>query len=559
MHRSRRVRSRIAALAGLGLAGLGLAGSVAVAGATPTATAATDRASSTGPVYGGTLTFGTDTEPVCWNPQRSGQQNSYPLIRNFAESLVGQESATKFVPWLAQSWTVSPNGLDYTFHLRPNVYFSDGERLTAAAVKQNFDFIANPKNAESGALQLAYYQESVVVNPTTVEVVLKQPDSTLLESISSIALAILAPKTLDGETGSNQACDANDTLIGTGPFTIGTYVRGQQITFDRNPRYDWAPGYAAHNGKAYLDKIVYRFLPVTSVREGALEAGQVDAIEGVQPTDVASIKSNPNLWFSVGPTTGFAFSLNLNYRKGILADPDVRLALRDGFNLTQIVNSLYEGTVPRAWSSIAQDSPYFDTKLENTWGDNVKQANKLLDEDGWTGRDSQGYRTKDGQPLVVDVQYPTAYIRDNRDVLIQAIAAQLKQNVGMDLDLQEITSGTFEQELENGTWDIYPDTLPIEQPALMFDELQGSGGFLFAPEGGSDGKINAWIAAARATSSYSKEKTLLDDIQTRLIQNAFVVPLYDPTYNIAANKKVHGLGYEYQQNSWANGYDVWIS
>ena len=75
-------------------------------------------------------------------------------------------------------------------------------------------------------------------------------------------------------------------LAGTGPFVFENYTRGQSVLFVKNPDYQWAPGYAAHQGPAWLDRVHVRFLPEYAVRAGALSSGQVDVIEGVQPTDI---------------------------------------------------------------------------------------------------------------------------------------------------------------------------------------------------------------------------------------------------------------------------------
>ncbi|MFX8871854.1 ABC transporter substrate-binding protein, partial [Acinetobacter baumannii] len=92
------------------------------------------------------------------------------------------------------------------------------------------------------------------------------------------------------------------------------------------------------------------------------------------------------------------------------------------------------------------------------WGNDIAGANKLLDEAGWTGRDSEGFRTKDGKRLSIEVGYPQPYVRDNRDILIQGVQASLRKNVGLDLNLRLITAGEYAKNNANGTWTIYPNT-----------------------------------------------------------------------------------------------------
>lgn len=345
------------------------------------------------PVAGGEVSWGITTEPVCFDPHRSGQQNSFILIRNYVDSLVGKKADGSFAPWLAKSWTISADGLEYDFVLRDDVTFTDGAAFDAEAVKTNLDYVSNPKNTAIAATFLEYYDHSQVVSAHEVKIVLSRPDSATLESLSSVKLGFLSPKTL---TNGADLCSGGPGLVGTGPFIFQNYQRGQSARFVKNPNYKWGPGYAKHDGAAYLDAVTYRFIPEYAVRAGALTSGQVDLIEGVQPSDIPLFKDAEGFQYLVGPSAETSFTLNINYTHGVATDVRVRQALRDGFDVDAVVKSLYLGTVPRAWSNIGPDNPAYNKALVGTWGNNLPKANALLDEAGWTSRDAQGYRTKDG-------------------------------------------------------------------------------------------------------------------------------------------------------------------
>ncbi len=190
-------------------------------------------------------------------------------------------------------------------------------------------------------------------------------------------------------------CGGGASLAGTGPFVFERYSRGQSVSFMRNKDYKWAPGYAAHNGPAYLDRVTLRFLPEAAVRAGALTSGQVDLIEGVQPTDVALFADQTEFKLLTGPSgASTSFTLNVNYTKPPADDVRVRRALRDGFDLEPLVRQIYLGTVPRAWSIIGPRNPAYNKALVKSWGNDVAGANRLLDEAGWIGRDSEGFAQK---------------------------------------------------------------------------------------------------------------------------------------------------------------------
>jgi peptide/nickel transport system substrate-binding protein len=171
--------------------------------------------------------------------------------------------------------------------------------------------------------------------------VLTRPDSTFLESTSNVKLGIISPKSLE----NGDLCGGGPALAGTGPFVFDRYTRGQSATFVRNKAYNWGPGYAAHTGPAYLDRLTLRFLPEAAVRAGALTSGQVDLIEGVQATDVALFADQAGFKFLTGPSgAGTSFTLNINYTRPPADDVRVRRALRDGFDLEPLVKQVYHRT-----------------------------------------------------------------------------------------------------------------------------------------------------------------------------------------------------------------------
>src|SRR4051812_22771434 len=148
------------------------------------------------PVSGGAITWGVATEPSCFDPHRSSQQAAFFVARNYIDSLVGKKTDGTFAPWLATEWSISPDGKEYTYKLREDVVFHDGEKFDAAAVKANYDFVKKPENATNAVALLQYFDRAEVVSPYVVKLILTQPDSTLLESTSNVKLGIISPKAL---------------------------------------------------------------------------------------------------------------------------------------------------------------------------------------------------------------------------------------------------------------------------------------------------------------------------------------------------------------------------
>lgn len=508
------------------------------------------------PVSGGSLTWGVTTEPACFDPHRSSQQNAFWVIRNYIDSLIYKKRDGSYSPWLAKSWTVSDDGKTYTFDLRDDVHFTDGTPFNAAAAKANFDYIvANVATTAPSASLLVHLDHVDAVSPSVVRIVLKQPDSTLLESLSSVKLGFISPKSLADD---HDLCAGGPGIVGTGPFVFSAYQRGQSVTFTRNADYRWAPAAAQHQGPAWLDKVTYRFLPEASVRTGALSSGQVDLIEGVQPTDVSVFDHVDGFQFLAGPSATTSFTLNVNYTAWPADDVRVRRALRDGFDLDGIVKSVYLGTVRRAWSDIGPDNPDYAKALQGAWGNKVADANRLLDEAGWTGRDRDGFRTKDGKRLTIEVGYPQPYVRDSRDVLIRAIQSALRQNVGIDLRLRITTAGDFATQQHTGVWSIYPNTDNASDVAMELWDMLGDGGFLYQAIPKSDPVLTGKINDARRLPVGDARRRLLGEIQQYAVDQGYIVPLYAPQYQLAAKTSVHGIGFEPQLDGPASAYELWV-
>jgi len=237
------MNARLIALAGATTLGL----SIVLSACSKSESAAPSSQASAKPVSGGALTWGVTTEPACFDPHRSSQQNAFWVIRNFIDSLISKKTDGTYAPWLAKSWSVADDGKSYTFNLRDDVKFTDGTPFNAAAVKANFDYIlANVSTTSASASLLVHFDHAEVVSPTVVKLVMKQADSTTLESLSSVKLGFISPKAL---AENKDLCGGGPGIVGTGPFVFKSYQRGQSAVFERNPDYQWGPATRSIRGR----------------------------------------------------------------------------------------------------------------------------------------------------------------------------------------------------------------------------------------------------------------------------------------------------------------------
>jgi peptide/nickel transport system substrate-binding protein len=366
-----------------------------------TSGASTSSDASGKPVSGGTLTYLQDRSETCLDPEIGGDIPQAMIGQQLTDDLVYEGPDGKIEPWLAKSWTVSPNGLTYTFTLRDDVKFTDGTPFNAAAVKTNLDRVVNPKTGSStdGGYIAPFYQDSVVVSPYVVQVNLKQADTSLLNVLAQGYIGIESPAGI--ARGQEKNC--NDP-IGTGPFKIESYTPNQQVVLVRNPDYNTAPPGSAHSGPAYLDKIIWKIVPDGTVRAAALTKGQADVIYYPPAQDWKSLQAGGTKILT-HERPGSPNNITWNVTKGPLTDVSVRQAIAFASDEATNLKSAFFGTYPYVGSPLVAGTPDHDASLQNAYSASVSKANSLLNAAGWTTKNSQGFRTKNGTELDVTVDY----------------------------------------------------------------------------------------------------------------------------------------------------------
>ncbi|MFT4123835.1 MAG: ABC transporter substrate-binding protein [Microbacteriaceae bacterium] len=541
-------RSRLAAIAALATAA-----AVALAGCTTTTDSTASSAAT--PVEGGSVTWAVAAEPSSFAPAFHQLLSDRQVLRNLFDSLVYQESDGSFSPWLAESWTVSDDGLEYDFTIKDGITFSDGATLDAEAVKENYDYTRDADNGSVYSTLLGSVDD-ITADGLELTITLAQPDSSLLSALSSVALGIVDPAGLDEGDALGSPSDA---LSGSGPFTIESYTRGSEIVLARNDDYDWAPDSVSHDGPAYLETVTYQFVSEDSTRVGELTSGQVEVISGVPALQVSQIESTDGLEYTEGPASQstFGFVINGSSENAPWDDVNLRKAFRDSFDLDTIVESVYQGGATRAWSWVGQDNPDYDSALEGAWGDDIDEANALLDEAGWTEYDSDGYRTKDGQRLTLTVTYDSDSIRDSRDTLIEAIQDAVKTNVGIELDFQTPTWAELSETIADGTWSVYPAT--FGQVNYASSVVGTWAGYFYAATAWQPTEAITAAEDALTATDETQYQDDLDTIQQYLVEDeALFVPLTESTFQIANSTSVHGLGFDYSSGSPDSNYNVWV-
>jgi len=523
----------------LPLLALATVGALALAGCTAGADDAGDSAT---PVEGGTLTYATgDAEPTCLDPHVGGNYPQALISTQYAESLVSKDADGEIVPWLAESWTEASDGLSWTFTLKPDVTFTDGTPFDAAAVAANVAHVQDPSTLSStGYLALAKVTGVEAVDDLTARIDLSTPDSALLESLTQPWLAMESPEALQRPQEVN--CESP---VGTGPFVVDSWTKQEQVELSRNDDYSSPPADADHTGPAHLESVVWRFIPDSAARYAALQAGQVDVIDNAQPDTLVAAEKDDAISEIDAPRPGASNRLELNSGKAPFDDERVREAFITGVDVDDAIDSLFFGTAERSYSPLSSVEPlaFSDPSLFEVDAD---AAGDLLDDAGWSARDSEGYRTKDGTRLSLTFPVSTNQSIPAEQSLFEQIQAGAK-SLGFEVVLQPLDLSSWYGALATDDYDLVsapytkvgPDVLRI-----LFD----TSGITPAPSGYfanhaqlSDPALDDLLTRASQTSDADERADLYQQAQQIVLESRTVLPLYDQQNHYLVGSSVTGV------------------
>ncbi|MEE1825424.1 ABC transporter substrate-binding protein [Streptomyces sp. BE20] len=506
---------------------------------------------------GGTLRYGAAVEPDSWDPHAASTAVTGRLLRPVLESLVSLAPDGTVKPWLAESWTVSPDGLTYTFTLRTGVTFSDGTPFDAAAVKANFDHITAPKTASKRAAGLlGPYKDTEVVDPRTVAVHLTAPHASLLNAVGSTFLGFHSPVALRDHVGDLSS--GGPFVVGTGPFTFESVTPGQQAVFKRRPDYAWAPPTAAHQGQAKLESIVVLLLKEDASRVGALTSGQVDAAELIPANRLAGLRGQNGVQVVRKAVPGVPYTYYLNTARAPFDDLRARQAARHAIDFAGIVKGIFQSEYEQAWGPLAPSTPGADASLAKAWEFSKEKAERLLDEIGYTGRDSDGYRTKDGKRFTVEQPYVQTFVSAQNHTFDVGIQDALKQ-VGIELKLVPLDSAGSIGRTGKGDYDVFAFAWQGSDPSLLQSLYHSKSQFGGGGANGArvrDSQIDGWLDQAQATVDAGQRLELYRKVQRRIVEQAYSFPAYIATMDVAQHGKVSGLVLDVDANTDFYGIGV---
>lgn len=451
------------------------------------------------------ITIGVRLEPPHLDPTAGAAAAIDEVVyANIFEGLTRIDATGTVQPALAESWTISDDGLTYRFALRRGVKFHDGTDFDASDVVFSLDRARGKDSVNAQKVLFEPIESVTAIDPTTVEIKLKRPTGNMLFNLGWGDAIMVAP----------ESAETNKTKpIGTGPFTFGAWAKGDNITLAKNAAYWGNP--------AKLDKATFKIIGDAAAAIASLMAGDVDAFPlFAAPEMLPQLEADPRFNVVIGTTEGETV-LSTNNKAKHFSDVRVRKAMAHAINRQSIIDGAMFGYGTLIGSHFAPHHPAYKD-LSGNYAYDLDKAKALMKEAGL----EKGFKARLHLP-------PTDYAR--RSGLI--VASDLKK-IGIDLEIINVEWAQWLKQVFKGK--DYDLTI-VSHTEPMDISIYARESYYFQYQ---DEAFNTLITDLSATSDSAKRTELLQKAQEKLNADAVNGFLFQLAKTGVWNAKVKGL--------WAN-------
>ncbi len=433
------------------------------------------------------------------------------------EPLVKYQADGSVKPWLATSWTHSPDGKIWVFTLRDGVLFSNGEPFNAQAAAENFRAVLDNRARHAWLELVNQITDVKALSPRQLQITLKSAYYPFLQELSlPRPFRFIAPS----QFKNHQTMNGILAPIGTGPWVLQESKLNQYDVMVRNERY-WGE-------KPATGKVIIKVIPDATSRAVAFETGDLDMLygnEGLLTLDTFARFSHNPAWRTQLSAPVETVMLALNSARAPTNEQAVREALNYAVDKKTLIDGALYGTQQVADTLFAPTVPYADIGLKPR-NYSPAQARELLEKAGWSLPAGKAIREKDGQPLHIELAFiGTDALSKSMAEIIQA---DLRQ-VGVDVALVgEEESSIYARQRDGRFGMIFNRSwgAPYDPHAFMSSMRVPSHADYQAQLGLADkAVIDREIGAVLTTRDEHERQTLYRDILTRLHNDAVYLPI----------------------------------
>lgn len=467
------------------------------------------------PAPGGTLVIATGIEPDSLDVHRS--QAVAQIMKHMGASLVAKDPETgEFVPYLAESWTASPDAMTFEFKLRTDVKFHDGTPLTAQDYAWTFNraVAQNPPSTAGGSLR--GFQVAEAVDDATLRLKFAIPSANLLDTLALQTwhqpLAQAYVEKLGDAYGRKP--------MGVGPYKFKEWVTGQKIVLERNPDFNWGPAFT-HGGPAYVETIEFRIVPEYATQLAGLEAGEVDQVF-LETKDAKRLRDAGKYQIFETMGQGSGYILLMNTAKAPFNDLNVRQAINCAINRDMLVKVVGQGEAVVSYGPLTPATlGYWPGVQYVGYGYDPDRARALLAAAGYEPN-AAGVLEKNSAPLSIQLQ--TFPVPDW--IKIAEILQQQLQAVGIASEIQQQETGVGIGNLVSGNYDMGINAPGWPDYGLLFGMYHPSTMGAFNYSQLNDPELNPLLELMAGAPNRDVALAKAAEAQRRIVEQAYIAPLF---------------------------------
>lgn len=506
------------------------------------------------PVSGGEITFAIAAEPDGIDSHLAAYANAFLINRNVCDTLLAKSQDGELVPSLATSWAVSEDGLTYTFTLREDVTFTDGTPLNAEAVKFNFERVVSPELASRLAVSnLGPFESAEVIDEYTVAIHFSAPHAAFYNVFASW-IGIVSPTA----AAAADPADFNWAPVCSGPFMVEEYVAQSHISLVANPDYNWAPEIYGHQGPAYLDRVIFRFISDENTRTAVLENGEAQAIKDVPPSAVSMLSADENYTVIEDVLAGPGIHFVPNASRAPFDDVLVRQALLYGTSQDEIRDFVFQGNGPTIHGVFSETSPCYSEAASSIYSYDVVRAGELLDEAGWVLNEATGLREKDGEVLSITL---TAVNLSNSSEINELMIDQWSR-LGIQAEGELLASSSIQvARAQAADFDIIWRDFGANDPNILSNLFHSKNA---GPEKGWNfthavfPELDALLEAGDVATDLAERCAIYEEAQVMIMEEGLMIPARPRIAYVASRDGVNNMPASWGGKVDIPFYDVWL-
>lgn len=524
---------------------LAVAGGAAVSFGAPFLLGDAALAQDATPVVGGVWRMAIAANPTAYPITAPGALVDILVNKTIYSNLVKYkltDGEIEVVPDLAESWEANEELTQFTFKLRSDVTWHDGEPLTAEDVKFTFDSVLDPEVTARFSGPISSVDSVDVVDPQTVVFNLKSPFAPLPVMLG-YNQAIVPKHLLEGQD-LNQPTDFLTAPVGSGPFKFGTFSQGSYLEVVANEDY--------FGGRPNLDRIIFQVITDGNARVAQVRSGDID-FTVIDPPQVDSVSDDPNLKIVEATQVNYYF-LAFNHQVERLQDVSVRQALTLALNREAIVETMLKGYGQVATGPIHPALADYYNPDVTTYEYDPERAKELLAEAGWSAGDDGVLVNEAGERFTILLNGPAGY-----PVLEQLLtyAQQEYSNLGIEVTLEIDEWSVHLDKYHNLQYDMLSNWWITPPDPDLFDHYYSE-----SPSNWwayNNPELDELLLQAREEADREARIELYHEMQAMLAEDLPVVYLYYQKEIQVMTQRTHGLpemGYR-DALSWAG--QIWVS